>query len=165
MPLSDLNLPPIGQIGIVVRDIRSAVDHYSRVLGINGWTIKENSAPPLDCTYRGRPASYRVAVALGQMGSLVVELIQYLEGDTIHRDFAETRGEGVEHLGIYVSNLEETISELSRAGVEVLQRASGLGYSRDGGYAYLDTEGTLGTILELIQPPTQRNPPAAETVR
>lgn len=157
---SDLNLPPVGQIGIVVRDIKAAVDHYSRTLGIGPWTIKENSAPPLDCTYKGRPAHYRVAVALAQAGPLVIELIQYLEGETIHRDFSEDQGEGVEHLGMYVADLDQVLDAMGRAGIGVLQRADGLGYSRDGRYAYLDTVSTLGTVLEFIQPPTQRNPPA-----
>ncbi len=155
---SDFDLPPVGQIGIVVRDVKTAMDHYSRILGIGPWTVHTNSAPPLVCTYKGRPANYRVVVAMARAGSLTFELIQYLEGDTIHRDFAKSRGEGVEHIGMYVPNLDEALAAMRKAGVSVLQQADGTGYSRDGRYAYLDTEATLGTVLEFIQPASQRTP-------
>jgi methylmalonyl-CoA/ethylmalonyl-CoA epimerase len=41
---------------------------------------------------------------------------------------------------------------------------SGRGYGRwgDGGYAYLDTEESLGMILELIEVPRERVPPERE---
>lgn len=158
-PIS-LNLPPVGQVGIIVRDIRTAVERYSRVFGIESWTVKETNAPPLVSTYKGQPANFRATIALGQAGPLVIELIQYQGGDTIHRDYVETHGEGVEHLGIYVSDLAEAVAEVSKLGIGVLEQVDGIGYSRDGRYAYLDTAASMGTILELLQAPTQRNPPS-----
>src|SRR5450756_624399 len=91
----------IGQVGIVVRDLEASMERYRSTLGIGNWQVKINSAPPLRCLYRGRPASYRAKVAIARVGHLNLELIQYLEGDSIHRDFLESRGEGIEHLGIY----------------------------------------------------------------
>jgi len=160
MELLDLGLSRVGQVGIVVRDIKASMEHYWHLLGIGPWKVYTNGPPPLrNVTYYGRPASYRVRVALAHTESVVVELIEYLEGDSIHRDFLATHGEGVEHVGVYVSNLEEPLARMRSQGVTVLQSADGLGAIGDGRYAYLDTRSSLGTILELIQAPSQRVAP------
>ncbi len=149
----------IGQVGIVVRDLEAALERYWRILGIGPWHIKTNSAPPLRCVYRGRPSSYRARVAIASVGGLCLELIQYLQGDSIHRDFLNSRGEGIEHLGIYVANLSQCLATMKGNGIDVLQSAEGSGVGGDGAYAYLDTEATLGFVIELIQPPLERFPP------
>ena len=157
MVLPDLGLGRVGQLGIVVRDIKASMEHYWGVLGIGPWKVYTNGPPPLrNVTYYGRPASYRVRVALAQTESVVVELIQYLEGESIHRDFLAAHGEGIEHVGVYVPSLDEPLARLQSQGLSILQSADGLGAVGDGRYAYLDTRSTLGTILELIQAPSQR---------
>ena len=88
-----------------------------------------------------------------------MELIEYIEGDTIHRDFLASGREGVEHLGVFVPDLEQALQPHLDMGIGILQQADGLGMSRDVRYAYLDTEPILGTILELIQNSTQPMPP------
>ncbi len=160
MVIPESGLGRIGQLGIVVRDIQASMEHYWRDLGIGPWKVYTNGSPPLrNVTYYGRPASYRVRVALAHTESMVFELIQYLEGDSIHRDFLAAQGEGIEHVGIYVPNLDEPLSRLRSQGLTVLQSADGLGAIGDGRYAYLDTRSTLGTVLELIQAPSQRVAP------
>lgn len=155
-----MGLGRVGQLGIVVRDIQASMEHYWRVLGIGPWKVYTNGPPPLrNVTYHGRPASYRVRVALAQADSMVYELIQYLEGDSIHRDFLASDGEGIEHVGIYVPNLDDALAGLRNQGLSVLQSADGLGAIGDGRYAYLDTRAILGTVLELIQAPSQRVAP------
>ena len=160
MVIPDLALTRVGQLGIVVRDIQASMEHYWRVLGVGPWKVYTNGPPPLrNVTYYGRPASYRVRVALAQTESVVIELIQFLEGDSIHRDFLAAKGEGIEHVGVYVANLDEPLTRLRNQGLTVLQSADGLGALGDGRYAYLDTRFTLGTILELIQAPSLRVEP------
>jgi hypothetical protein len=44
--------------------------------------------------------------------------------------------------------LEKELAVLKREGIEVLWRSEALGVTK---FAYLDTEATLGIILELIQ--------------
>ncbi len=148
-------LPPIGQVGIVVRDVEKAVEWYSRLLGIGPWTIVTNSAPPAQAYYHGEPSSYRVKVAHAYSGPLEIELIQYLEGDSLHRDFLAGRGEGIEHIALRVPDRDEAVAHFTSMGIEVLQSAEGLGASRDGRYAYLDTRALLGTMLELSQWPSR----------
>ncbi len=155
IPVSGLGR--VGQLGIVVRDLRASMEQYWRLLGIGPWKVFTNSPPRV--TYHGRPASYRVRVALANAESMVYELIQYLEGDSIHRDFLAAQGEGIEHVGVYVPTLDEPLARLQSQGVSVLQSADGLGAKGDGRYAYLDTRATLGVVLELIQTPSERVAP------
>ena len=116
-------------------------------------------APPLRCIYHGQPANYKIKLATAMTGSVQMELIEYISGDTIHRDFLASERKGIEHVGIFVPDLEEALQPYLSRGVGILQRADGLGVKGDGRYAYLDTEIILGTILELIQSSSQPMPP------
>jgi methylmalonyl-CoA/ethylmalonyl-CoA epimerase len=159
MSVPDSDLTRIGQIGFVVRDLQSAMEWYWRTLGIGPWKVYTNSAPPLQYFYRGQPATYKAKVALAQSGPLVIELIQYLEGDSIHQEFLDSGREGIEHVGIYVQNLAEALAPLAEKGVTVLQSGKGIGVSGDGGYAFLDTESSAGVLVELVQTPSERVSP------
>jgi hypothetical protein len=149
----------IDQIGMVVKDLDAAVERFWRTSGIGPWHMYRNSAPPLKCIYRGNPASYQVRLAMAKAGSVYLELIEYIEGDTIHRDFINSGRSGLEHIGIFVQNLDQALKPYQDQGIRVLQQVDGLGVNGDGRYAYLDTESTLGTILELIQSSSQPLPP------
>lgn len=149
----------IGQIGIVVKDLDAAVEDYWRTAGIGPWNIYTTGAPPLRCIYHGHPAGYQVRLATTMSGQVQMELIEYLSGDTIHRDFLASGRAGVEHVGIYVPDLEQALQPYLDKGVGILQQADGMGVKGDGRYAYLDTELIFGTILELIQSSSQPTPP------
>ena len=159
MVIPEWGLGRIGHVGIMVRDLQASIHHYWNVLGVGPWKVYTNSAPPVRCLYHGQPASYKVRLAFANTASVVLELIEYHEGDSIHRDFSVTHGEGIEHVGIYVPDLDPPLAHLLGQGLTVLQSAEGLGASGDGRYAYLDTRATFGTILELVQAPTQRVEP------
>jgi hypothetical protein len=53
------------------------------------------------------------------------------------------------------------VAEAVRKGYAVLQSGRGYGARADGGHAYLDTESTLGMILEVIGVPQERVAPEA----
>ena len=159
MALSDFDLPPITQVGFLVRDLQAAMEWYWKSLGIGPWRVYTNSAPPMQYSYRGRPSTYKAKVALAKSGPLVIELIQLLEGESVHQEFLDSGREGIEHLGIYVSNLTESLAPLEGKGLSVLQSGHGSGASRDGGYAFLDTESSAGVFVELIQAPSERGTP------
>ena len=145
----------ISQIGLVVKDLERSMESFWRTSGIGPWNIYTTGAPPLKCLYHGHPANYRIRLATTESGPVQMELIEYLSGDTIHRDFINSGREGVEHVGIFVMDLEKALQPYQEMGVGILQQAEGLGVTGDGRYAYLDTESIFGTILELIQSSSQ----------
>ncbi len=98
-------------------------------------------------------------IALANIGPLRIELIQPLEGDTVYAEFLRDHGYGIHHLGILVDDMQEALALAAAAGVAVAMDGSGFGLDGDGHYAYLDTEGRLGTTVELIQRPKRRMQP------
>lgn len=156
---SVLGRTDIGQIGVVVKNLDVAMESYWRTAGIGPWNIFTTGAPPLSCLYHGQPANYKIRLATARSGPLQMELIEYISGDTIHRDFLASGRIGIEHVGIYVPDLEQALQSYQARNIGILQRADGMGMTGDGRYAYLDTEPILGTILELIQSSSQPTVP------
>ena len=143
-----LRLPDVCQVGVVVKDIDKAVNYYSSVFGIGPFRFVERHYEGV--TIRDRnDASYSVRVATAPMGQVDFELIQVTEGESIHLEFLEKRGEGLEHLGFRVPDLDAEIERFKKCGIDVLQSVRRPG----GGYAYMDTEKIGGIIFELIQQP------------
>jgi len=150
----------IAQIGFVVSDLDEAVEQYWKLLGIGPWHFYTYGAPLVKkMSYHGRPAEYRMRVALANVGSLRIELIEPLEGDTVYAEFVREHGYGVHHLGLLVGDMGEALKVAAEAGLEMSMDGAGFGRTGDGHYAYLDTEARLGTTLELIERPKDRMTP------
>jgi catechol 2,3-dioxygenase-like lactoylglutathione lyase family enzyme len=135
-------------IGVVVRNMEKTIGRLA-ALGIG--PFQHRILPP-DAreTYRGRPfiPSRRVAIQITQIGNVELELIQPIDGESPHQEFLERRGEGVQHLGFMVDNLEEDVKRLTAAGSGVLLTSQ---FKGGGGVAYLDLD-AAGLIVELVQP-------------
>jgi catechol 2,3-dioxygenase-like lactoylglutathione lyase family enzyme len=140
-----LALNEVSQIGIVVRDMEKSIANYSNIFGIS--FPKVFFPQYFNMTYRGKPNDFRIKVALGMMGELQIELIEVLEGQTIHGEFLESHGEGLHHLGFDVKNMEERIKALQKLGVGILQSGERVGVR----FAYMDTERIVGVIFEFIE--------------
>ncbi len=150
----------VAQVGIVVKDLQAAVEQYWKLFGVGPWSFYTYGKPLVKkMSYRGRPAEYRMRIALANIGPLRIELIQPLEGDTVYAEFVRDHGYGIHHLGILVDDMQEALALAAAAGVAVAMDGSGFGLDGDGHYAYLDTEGRLGTTVELIQRPKRRMQP------
>jgi len=153
----------IDQMALIVRDLDESLRRYWETLGIGPWKVY-TYGPPLvpRMTYRGKVQTYRMRLAFTQVGNLQLELIQPLLGESIYQEHLDRRGEGLHHIGVFVASLDDAISEATKNGYVVIQSGRGYGKGGDGGYAYLDTEESLGTTLELIEVPRERVPPEME---
>jgi catechol 2,3-dioxygenase-like lactoylglutathione lyase family enzyme len=150
----------VAQIGYVVEDLDTTVKQYYRDFGIGPWHFYTYEKPMVKRMARyGKPADYRMRLALTYFGPTRIELIQDLEGDTVYKDFIRDHGYGIHHLGVMVEDMETAIQEAEAAGYRVTMEGAGFGPDGDGHYAYLDTDRDLGTTIELIQRPKRRHPP------
>jgi len=150
------------QIALVVRDLEATMRQYWDLLGIGPWRVYTYGPPLVPImTYRGRSQSYRMRLALADVGDLMLELIQPLSGESIYAEHLEQKGEGLHHMGVFVPVFDEAITEALSLGHTVIQSGRGYGRWGDGGFAYLDTQEALGMILELIEIPRERVPPEA----
>jgi catechol 2,3-dioxygenase-like lactoylglutathione lyase family enzyme len=150
----------VAQVGFVVEDLDATVESWSRLFGIGPWHFYTYGRPLVKrMTYRGKPAEYRMRLALANVGPLRIELIQPLEGDTVYAEFVREHGYGMHHVGLLTDDIEASLAQAREAGIEMTMDGSGFGKDGDGRYAYLDTEDALGTTIELIQRPKGRVPP------
>jgi len=134
------------QIGIVVKNIDETVKYYQDVFGFGPFEIRQVSFPT--ATYHGETAGYRGKRAFFYLGPIQIELIELVDGKTIHEDFLKEKGEGIHHIGFRVPSLEESKRNAEKASLKVTQS-----FSRpDGsGFAYVDSDRVGGVVFELIQ--------------
>lgn len=134
------------QVGIVVRDMDKAVQYYTKVLGIGPFRRFEFTLP--EGTMKGKNIfSLKMKLAFASLGDLEVELIEAPPGDNIYREFLDTKGEGLHHLGYHVPDINSHLAALKQNGVGILFS----GKTERVSFAYLDTANTGGVIFELIQ--------------
>jgi len=114
-----IKIGKISQIGIVVRDIRKAVENYWVTLGIGPWTIAR--AKP-ELTIRGKPVEVAMSgrFAMAQSGHIELELIEPPEGPSIWNEFLEKRGEGLHHVRSEVENPDAVLATFKEMGIDVL---------------------------------------------
>ncbi len=159
LPLPFLN-NGVAQIGMVVEDLDKTVQAYWNAFHIGPWHFYTYGKPLVkQMSYHGQPTEYKMRLALSNLGPTRIELIEVMEGSTVYADFVRSRGYGVQHLGLLVENMEESLAQAKAAGIEMIMDGSGFGLDGDGHYAYLDTEKDFGIMLELIERPKRRVAP------
>lgn len=144
-----LRLPRLGQIGYVVTDIDKTIAYYKDTLGIGPWILLDERPDP--CTEKGKEVHPLLRIALAYMGPVQMELIQVVEGESLHLDHVKESKGGVHHLGFMVQDLNKRLDACHKMGIGILQRGTikDIGLTVD--YAYLDTVDQAGIILEFIQ--------------
>lgn len=150
-----IGFPNVRQIGIVVRSIDQAVKYYARSFGIGPWFQPKFSNK--EHRLKGTEViSDETEMAIAFSGKIQLELIEPVSGNqSIYWEHLEKHGEGIHHLGFYVSDIEKRLDVLAASGIGVLQSGTIHSGGKSGGsvtdYVYLDTAGTGGVLLELIQ--------------
>lgn len=133
------------QVGIVVRDVEKTVEHLS-AMGIGPFKAK-NLPMEREEWFRGKPMYADFNIQAAMIGDVEIELIQPISGESPHKEFLETKGEGIQHIACAVNDVQETVDELTKLGASVMLKAS---FSGAGEIAYLDL-GTANFVVELMK--------------
>jgi 4-hydroxyphenylpyruvate dioxygenase-like putative hemolysin len=161
-----VKLGKLSHIGIVVRDMDRAVEYYTSVFGLGPFTTQVYDLTSF--IYRGKTASARVKAAIAYSGSVFIELVQVLEGETVHTEFLREKGEGMQHVAFLVRNLDETLGELAKRGIEpamqlprmLIDTPATSGEAQVGAAkrrqmelteVYLDSDKVGGTMIQLME--------------
>ena len=147
--VKQLKLPKLGQIGYVVKDVNKTVSYYRDTLGVRPWMLLDER--PTQCIETGKEVHPLLRIALAYMGAVQVELIQVMEGETIHLNHPADSPWRIHHLGFMVQGINKRLDACRKLGIDVLQRGTikDIGFTVD--YAYLDTVEQAGVVIELIQ--------------
>ncbi len=148
---SMMELPPVTQIGVIVRNMEQAVEYYSRTFGLGPFTPVTELAPDKSW-YMGEPCPLHLRVSRAMWGAMEFELIQPLKGKSIHQDFLDTYGEGINHLGIETSNYDEVVQKVSRAGFKPIQALEVFLPQHNcwGKATFFDTRTVGGFLIEVM---------------
>ena len=133
------------QVGIVVRDVEKTVERLTS-LGIGPFTVK---SLPMEREewFRGEPMYADFKIYAAMIGDVEIELIQPLSGESPHKEFLETKGEGIQHIACAVADVPKTVEELTKLGASEMLRAR---FRGAGEVAYLDL-GVSNIIVELMK--------------
>lgn len=143
-PLAHLGLPPIDQIGFVVRDLDAAVARYEPMFG--PFSFMDGSVAAVN--YRGRLEDCELRIAFGRSGAVEIELIQWVSGHSPHREFIERGREGMHHLRFRVADVDAWIARVAPIGYRPIWYKR---YSETITFAYLEREGDP-LIIEFLTP-------------
>ena len=141
-----LDLPPCCQVGFVYPNLEAAIELYAPLFGefkIIDYGEMEGAR------FRGKPSPYRLRLGIAYSGALEIELIEWVSGETPHKEFTEAGRSGMHHLSFHVQDLDG-----------VVERAKAIGYepiwyhrmSDEIAYTYLERPGDP-LLVELTERP------------
>jgi methylmalonyl-CoA/ethylmalonyl-CoA epimerase len=98
----------------------------------------------------GEPSDL-VNYAMGShISSLEVELVQPVSGESVQKEFLDSKGEGINHLCFQVDDIEEATSIMADEGFEPVSSCK---FKGGGGMSYFDTDKVGGVLTELVEWP------------
>ena len=143
--LDTLGLPPIDQVGFVVKSLAEAEERYGALFG--PWTRMDGSVEA--ATYRGRVCDAKLGLLFGHSGDLEIEFIEWRSGESPHREFIEAGREGMHHLRYRVDDTDAWIEKVAGIGYHPIWYKQ---FSKDIVFSYLEREGDP-LLIEFLQMP------------
>ena len=100
-------------------------------------------------SYRGRICDATLKIAIGLSGDTEIELIQWVDGESPHKEFIDQGREGIHHIRFSF----DSEGEMQVA----MDRLAGHGFrpiwdyrSKESSYTYLEHESQRGVLIELL---------------
>jgi methylmalonyl-CoA/ethylmalonyl-CoA epimerase len=126
-------------IGFIVRDMQTAISVY-QALG----------AVPLgpEAVLKVERKGAEMRIRSVQLGSIEIEFIMPVKGETMQAQYLEERGEGIQHIAYTVDDLDTAVEFLAARGIKPMFTKELSSGSR---YAYFMTGSPGDVRLELIQ--------------
>lgn len=102
--------------------------------------------------YYGKPADFDMELGWYRYGNIVYEWCIPLRSPTVYEDHINKYGEGFQHFGFSVEDMDEAISYFQDRGYKISMSGGWgeKGQSGSGRFAYVDTESIGGETIELL---------------
>jgi catechol 2,3-dioxygenase-like lactoylglutathione lyase family enzyme len=150
--IGNVALPPIDQVGYVVRDLPATLARYEHLFG----PFQRMESKLTGVTYRGRPCDVHLELAFGSTGNLEIEFIAVLGGESPHSEFLAAGREGIHHIRYRVPDCDATLAALRGEGFAPIWQHD-MGFAK---WAYLEHESRDGVLIELLQMEGEADPTA-----
>jgi hypothetical protein len=147
---SGLDLPRVGQVGIITPGIQSALPGIATAFNLRTWYEPQYAEKHFFID--GEEVELDFNLVFAYSGGLQIELIEEnSQKALIYKDHLDQQGQGIHHLGFFVADIDAKLKIVNQLGLEILFegqfKTAGGGSVR---FAYLDTRQQCGIILELI---------------
>lgn len=136
--MSNAEPKKISHIGIAVYNLDDAIPLYRDVFGL---------------VYEGEEVveSEQVRVAFFKIGESRIELLEPLSQESAIYKFLQKKGEGIHHIALEVSDLDQRLSELKQKGIRMINEQPKRG-AHQMNIAFLHPKSTGGVLYELCEP-------------
>jgi methylmalonyl-CoA epimerase len=127
----------LDHIGIAVEKIEDALAIYEKTLGLKLGKIK-------------LVEDQKVKLAILYVGETKIELLEPTDPEGPVGKFLQKRGEGIHHIALKVSKIEEAIKKLKEKGIVFIDEKPRIG-AEGGKIAFLHPKSTKNVLLELCE--------------
>jgi hypothetical protein len=150
-PLNNGQLGKISHIGFVARQAEGPSAFWQN-LGFPAMP-KSHASPREDSRYHAKPLWLDFDVCWQRHTQFTYEwIISPATPPNLYVDYLTAHGEGIQHLGVPIDDLDKAIADYRKLGYSVAQSGAwgDLPQKGSGRYAYLDTDSIGGVIVEIL---------------
>ena len=135
------------QVAYIVKDVEASAYHWAMNRGAGPFYLKPYKTQG-QATYRGEPANLDHISAFGQLGTLMIELIQPLgTGPSVYLDHSGPGDEGLHHVAEICDDIDAAITAAQALGYPLVCRSG----TAQTPAAFVDARYSLGHMIELCQ--------------
>lgn len=132
-----MNPSHIEHIGIAVKDLKSAILFYEKILGLKCYNIEEIP-------------EQKVRTAFLMIGETKIELLESTDPEGPVGKFINNRGEGIHHIAFAVKDVDKQLGIAEKQGVRLIDQVSRKG-AEGLDIAFLHPKSTAGVLIELCE--------------
>jgi catechol 2,3-dioxygenase-like lactoylglutathione lyase family enzyme len=134
-----LGIVRLQHVGVVVRDLDAACERYEEIFGLKARDFR---------TDQGSGMQRDARILLGN--DCWLHLVENRDPNSRVHKFLQTRGEGLEHIALQTTTIEQDVSRIEAAAVPIDE---GQIFDADDGLeAFVLSEHLPGHTIEVIQP-------------
>ncbi len=136
----------IVQYAYVVEDLDAAIEHWTSTVGAGPFFVRKHITD-LQFEYRGSKSSIDMDLALGQAGTIQIELVKVNSGQSnaFASMYPQGSGGGFHHAAMFAKDLDAAIAAYQEKGFELAMK----GIFGTTPFAFMDTRSALGFMIEL----------------
>lgn len=142
--LKPIEMKRVVQIGIVVRDVEQAMNHFCRL-----FQVPENRKMIIEVK-EGENSNFSAYLGWVNIAGIQFEFIQPNGGDDkTYTDFLEKTGGGIHHIMFLPDNAEEILFNFRESGIPEITPGSFNGKVQDPTVGYFDLHQEMGMNFEI----------------
>jgi len=135
----------VDQLGFIYRDIENRARIMEEIFGFSKFIFGKPATYTFQ--YRGKESIVTIQIAFSGLGNAQFELIKWINGDSVYKEFLDQGKEGLHHIAVYIEDTDSYLKKFEKNGIGILQPGTMFNTK----YTFIDTEKEFGIIIELLE--------------